>query len=240
MDSCQVVAGGNMLTVVVLILMLPSCIWASSQSEMVDKIQVLGVIASKSRSVALIKDERSKKTQAVLLGQKSFFDYQVVAIQKKQVTLQRGSEKLILPVGAPTRVAASSGISNAAFSGLSNASETPLSSGFEKEGNTIRVSTDLRSHLLNNELSKVLMQAAAVPRMENGKIAGFEMWEIEKGSVFEMAGIQNGDVVTMINGHSLTDIPGTIRKLNSLREENSIQVQITRNGKVEELNLLVQ
>jgi type II secretory pathway component PulC len=53
-------------------------------------------------------------------------------------------------------------------------------------------------------LSEISTQARMVAAFENGKSIGFRVLSMKPGSVFEKIGLQNGDIVTSINGYPLS------------------------------------
>ena len=75
-----------------------------------------------------------------------------------------------------------------------------------------------KNKLVNEDLKSILMQARATPNIKNSYIEGFRIDLIIPGSIFEKAGVQNGDIVTNINGNPLDDAGGAISLLNSLKE----------------------
>src|SRR5690606_37786698 len=52
-----------------------------------------------------------------------------------------------------------------------------VNTGIERHGSKVSVSASLRDEIVNPSLSKVLMQAAAVPHYENGSLIGFRLWD---------------------------------------------------------------
>jgi general secretion pathway protein C len=196
---------------------------------------VLGVIASgdETAGVALIKASASGKTFAARTGQeidKSVFlrrvtrEYVYVEIKGKTERIRVG-EQIEAPSYGP---APASGLGVAKYEGL------------ERSGNQVRMTTALKDQILKHDLSKVLMQVAAVPYYVNGALQGFRLWDIDPGSVYEQAGFVNGDVVTSINGNQLTDVAGTIRMLQSLKDEPKVDVTFVRQGAEQTFQLVVQ
>jgi general secretion pathway protein C len=74
------------------------------------------------------------------------------------------------------------------------------------------------------------MQAATVPFYSNGSLTGFTLWDIEKGSIYEQFGFQDGDTVTTINEQKINDVGRTVKLLNSLRTETVANITYLRNG----------
>ena len=70
------------------------------------------------------------------------------------------------------------------------------------------------------------MQAAAVPYTKNGKLIGFKLLEIDEGSIYNVAGIQNGDVITHINDLPINDAGAAIRALTKLKKAKHRKIWI--------------
>lgn len=200
---------------------------------------VLGVIvhSGAGKSVALVKSIASGKTLAVREGQKVDESTSLSQVRRKTVEFVMAGEKIMVAVGENTadasapRMIAPADISDASGQGYA---------GVEREGAITKVSASVRDHILKNDLSKVLMQAAAVPHYNNGVLSGFSLHDIEPGSVYEQIGIREGDMVTHINGQALNDVAGTIKLLKSLKEEPNASMNLMRNGQPQTLSLVVQ
>ena len=103
--------------------------------------------------------------------------------------------------------------------------------GFERRGSDITMSKDYKARLLGPEFTKVLQDAKASPNLVGGKLRGFVLNRIRENSIYQKAGLQNKDVVEEINGIMLTDTAQTIKLLNSLRNEDEIEMRVVRGGK---------
>jgi general secretion pathway protein C len=57
------------------------------------------------------------------------------------------------------------------------------------------------------DLNKVLTEARAVPNFENGVANGYKLFQIVPGSIYDKLGLQNGDVISGLNGTPIND-PG--------------------------------
>jgi len=195
---------------------------------------VLGIISStaKQPGVALVKSVADSRTFAVRVGSDFGKKIRLKSVNRKTVEVVMNNKSYFLRVGDETAGAQQAFIADTKFD------VAPES--FERHGDTVKVSSQIRDHIVNNKLSAVLMQAAAVPYMVAGRLAGFTFWDIESKSVFEMAGLKNGDTVTSINGFQITDVGATIRMLNSLRKENNAQIEFMRDGQPQKLNLSIQ
>jgi type II secretion system protein C len=197
---------------------------------------VLGVIASSKgrEGVALLKDMNSQKTFAVREGTAFCTTCTLSLVGRKYIDVTINTKVYKLKVGDDTASAIADAANRMDYM-VSNAEKE-----IRKDGNTVEVSSAYKEHLINADLSKILMQAAAVPQYENGRLKGFQLWDIEPQSVFEMAGLKDGDLITSINGAAITDVGMTIRQLNSLRNAPEATFNFVRNGTAQELKIVVQ
>lgn len=86
-------------------------------------------------------------------------------------------------------------------------------------------------------LAQVLQQARAIPETgPSGEVLGFRVVDIQAGSVFEKLGIKKGDLIRGVNGRRLDSVSKAMELYNTLRAENTIAVDIERNGRSETLS----
>lgn len=114
--------------------------------------------------------------------------------------------------------------------------------GFERVGQKVVMSTDYKEKLLTTDFSNVLQGAKADPYSQGGELVGFKFSRIRSQSIFEKAGLQDGDVVTEINGESLNDTSKTLTLLQRLKKDNAseIEFQVIRGGSPLTFNLQVK
>ncbi len=206
--------------------------------------EILGTILHNSphedTNVVLLKNLSNNQTMAKKVGNTIVVSepYLLIAVNKDFIDLRNASQKLRLykyGVAPPAR-------------NIVKAVEKPVAitgsykeEGFEREGGRVQISQDYRKKILEKDLPKILMQAAAEPKLDaNGNIIGFALYDIEKGSIYAKAGLSDGDVITNINGEDLSSPQGAVKLLNSLRNVNDISVTIQRGGQSIPLNLDVK
>ena len=192
---------------------------------------VLGTIVtvSKGKSVALLKHRASGKTQAVRVGSTIEKDLLLSAVDKKMVKVTQKGKVYFIRVG-----------SSEEFSRVSTHNIAQRQEGLQSRNGNVTISADYKDHLIKNELNKILMQAAAEPALKDGKVVGFTLWEIEKGSIYEKLGFKNGDTVTNINGNELVDAGQAVKVLVSLKNAKNLALSYTRNGVEQQMQVRVQ
>jgi type II secretion system protein C len=80
-------------------------------------------------------------------------------------------------------------------------------------------------------------QMRAIPHVENGKTDGFAISEVKPGSVFEQIGMQNGDLVTSIDGQPVTNPMQAMSLMGSVQTRPSIDLTVSRGGSPINLHL---
>jgi len=76
--------------------------------------------------------------------------------------------------------------------------------------------------------SKLLMQAHAVPYLQNGALQGFRLDFINPSGFFDKAGFQYGDVIQRINGVEIRDPGRLLGMFNQVVNERTVKVDIVR------------
>ncbi|HUT76952.1 MAG TPA: type II secretion system protein GspC [Polyangia bacterium] len=78
------------------------------------------------------------------------------------------------------------------------------------------------------------------PYKKNGKVTGFRLRRVKKGSPFEALGAGRGDIIHAVNGVPLTSVDQALAAYQSLRTESRLQFDITRKGKPETLTINIR
>ena len=70
------------------------------------------------------------------------------------------------------------------------------------------------------------------PHRIEGELRGYKVAPGKNPSLFKSAGLQNGDVITELNGLDLTDMQQSLEAMNAIRQAESIQMTVDRNGEL--------
>ena len=54
------------------------------------------------------------------------------------------------------------------------------------------------------------------------------MSQIDNDSIYAKSGVVNGDIITGINGQDLSSVAGTINLLHSLKNADSVEIELRR------------
>lgn len=114
---------------------------------------------------------------------------------------------------------------------LGTPTAAPRAGGIEKvsptQFNIARAEVDRSLADLNN----VLTQARAIPHFENGAPAGYKLFQIVPGSIYDKLGLVNGDVISGLNGQAINDPGKAFEMLSELKTSPHLELQIKRDGK---------
>ena len=83
--------------------------------------------------------------------------------------------------------------------------------------------------LLGN-MSALSRAARIVPEMKDGKPTGFRLLSIRPDGPFAKIGLQNGDVISAINGLEMTSPDKALEVYTKLKSASHLSVGLERNG----------
>jgi general secretion pathway protein C len=170
--------------------------------------ELLGTFYSARNSEAIIANKKTRTQEAFRQGETVFEEAELKAIYADRVELQRAGELEILYL-ATVGQSANAGVS------ASEVDETISIDG-----------SDLEEALEN--LPLLLTQARAVPFFQDGQAVGLRLFAIRDGSLYQKAGLRNGDILKSVNGNSLADISKAAKLFEMLRDERSIVLDMER------------
>ena len=82
-----------------------------------------------------------------------------------------------------------------------------------------------------SDLNNILTQARAVPNFENGAPAGYKLFQIVPGSIYQKLGLKDGDVIAGLNGNPINDPGKAFEMLSQLKESPHMELQVKRDGR---------
>ena len=88
-------------------------------------------------------------------------------------------------------------------------------------------------------MAPLFSQIRAAPNMHNGMVNGYLLSEIQPNSIFQQIGLEDGDLLNAVNGQPIGDPGKAMTMLQSLQNQPSITLNITRNGVPTQLHYLI-
>ncbi len=119
---------------------------------------------------------------------------------------------------------------------VSNPPGVPRSPRFPGAANFIKNNVDGKS----NYLDSIMKQAVVRPFMHRGVREGYIISNIKPDSLYEKAGLQNGDIITEVNNNQMQNANDLVQLFNSMQSGSRMTFGIKRRGKAETLNYTLE
>jgi general secretion pathway protein C len=180
-------------------------------------------------SVAVIRDVDDKTVGPYTIGSK-IRDATISDIDEVRVYLEVSGRKEYLDLidKGPDKPAATPIAAVAAPSADPLMAE--LDRGIKKTGeHNYEVQRQTVDSLLGN-MSLLSRSARIVPEIRDGKAAGFRLFSVRPEGPFAKIGLQNGDVISAINGLDMTSPDKALEVYTKLKSASHLSVGLERNG----------
>ncbi len=184
-----------------------------------------GVIASASGGYALIS-VNGQPQEPFGVGQTITGNAVLQAVYPDRVVIQRNGalESLMLEGAEKT--------SMEQWAPPAATYRPPATSGnIVQETGTNRYTVEREQLAAQMRTPDFLRQATMVP----SKSGGFQVQQIQAGSLYEKLGLRAGDVIKIVNGQPINSAEDAIRLYQQMPDVGAVQLEITRNGKSEHL-----
>jgi len=187
-------------------------------------LKLLGtVVNEKGSSWAIIQDLDRDRQDMVSVGS-VVAGARVVSIAKDRVVLNVNGREEILLLGAEgTRPASTRG---------DQAPKESATSTYVVDRETVRENLD--------NLPSLLMQARAELYFKEGKPEGFQLSQIQKGSILKSVGFQDGDVIRSVNGQEVRSMEDAIALYQKFGDSDSYTIGILRGEKPRTLHVKIR
>mgnify|MGYP001773342373 CR=1 FL=1 len=183
------------------------------------------LIATVSGSVRLALVDFGTKVQTVRIGS-SIGGYKVVDIQRNYILLSNGQEKKAIGFNFELTKSLPTSLEIPSVSSPSQSLQATVS---KREVESVTADPGI-----------MFRQIRLVPYIQKGQTKGFLFEWVDPQSVFSKAGIRAGDVLIAINNQEIKSGEDAFRILQALRNENSLKINLIRDGQPLELNLRVE
>jgi general secretion pathway protein C len=179
-------------------------------------------------SIAVIRDTEIKSIGAFPVGGK-VHKATVIEIQETRVYLDNAGKTEFLdlfekpaPPAAPPAASAAGG---------TDPLSVEMDKGIKKTGdNAFEIQRGTLESVLGN-MSLLSRSARIVPEMRDGKAAGFRLYAVKPDGPFAKIGMQNGDVISSINGLEITSPEKALEVYAKLKSASHLSLGMETNGK---------
>ncbi len=184
------------------------------------KLIVNGVIAAAERGLALISSD-GKPQELFAVGMEILPGVQLAEVQPDRIVLKRGNlfEKFMLEGATDTPL----------LSLLDYASQQSVNSLTGKAPKRNQTEMAISREMLLSKVQSPQELLSQVTLVKDSK-AGFQLREVESGSLVEELGLRGGDVVVGINGLGINSTDDMMRAYQSVKSAALVRLEIVREG----------
>ncbi|HVR01328.1 MAG TPA: type II secretion system protein GspC [Polyangia bacterium] len=180
-------------------------------------------------SMAIIRDTEQKSAGAFGIGGK-VREATITDISETRVDLEISGRQEYLELFDKGPGAAPAAAPAAAAAPSSDPLAAELEKGVKKTGeHTYEVQRGTVDSLLGN-MSALSRAARIVPEMKDGRAAGFRLFSVRPDGPFAKIGLQNGDVISAINGLEMSSPDQALMVYTKLKSASHLSVGLERNG----------
>jgi general secretion pathway protein C len=180
-------------------------------------------------SVAIVRDTEDKTMGAFAVGGK-VHEATITEIQETRIYLDNGGKTEFLDLLDAAPNAPSPPVSAVTPTPGGDALSQEMDRGIRK---TSEHSYDIQRQTLESVLGNMNLlsrSARIVPEIKDGKAAGFRLYSVRPDGPFAKIGMQNGDVITSINGLEITSPEKALEVYAKLKSASHLSLGLERNG----------
>ncbi len=208
------------------------------------RLQLLATMVANQKqwSMALISDLDKQETDYFMVGDgiKNAKVHDIIREPQRVIIVNEDTHRLEYIDAVP-----GSGGNTSAISGLPNLNKPSADSkpegGDEEDDPALAIrQIDEDNYVIPQgrldktlaDLNKVATQARIVPSFKNGVANGFKLFSIRPGSIYSSIGVQNGDVITRINGFDINSPDKALEVYGRLKDARNVEIDLERRGQI--------
>jgi general secretion pathway protein C len=182
-------------------------------------------------SMAIIRDTDEKTAGAYAIDMK-IRDAKIIDISETRVDFDVNGRKEYIELfdKGPSPTPAAPAVAAAPAAPSTDPFMAELEKGVKKTGeHTYEVQRQTVDSLLGN-MSVLARSARIVPEVRDGRSAGFRLFSVRPDGPFAKIGLQNGDVISAINGLDMTSPDKALEVYTKLKSASHLSVGLERSG----------
>lgn len=195
-------------------------------------LRLRGIASSENVSLAVFENTASGEQNVFAVGEKVFDGPRLVGVDRLGADVLLKGKKRRYEIEDEGEAAAPGDPPKKKDKGESKPdAKKSEAAGVRKTGDNAYLVDRREIEATVANLNEVITQARAVPVMKDGQSAGFKLFNIRSGSIFEKIGLKDGDIVQRVNDTELTDPSKAVGLLEEVQSMGEIRVNFVRGGK---------
>ncbi len=191
----------------------------------IDSLVLKGLYGSQFSGYAIVaKKSALKKTEIVAVGEE-YAGYKLKEIAIDHVIFTKNAKDFILE------------LQKSKSKGKLNSSITRVNNSVEEDNAEISEKVVTRSDIkyYSKNPSKIWKDIAIFPVKRNGRIEGFKVTRIKKGSKMAQLGLRKGDIMIRANNVKLTSFNDALKLYKNINKTDTIEIIVLRNNEEKEI-----
>ena len=189
----------------------------------IDSLVLKGLYGSQFNGYAIVaKKSALKKTKIVAVGEE-YAGYKLKEIAIDHVIFTKNAKDFILELQK------SKGKFNSSITRVNNSHEEDDAEISEK----VVTRSDIKYYSKNP--SKIWKDIAIFPVKKSGRIEGFKVTRIKKGSKMAQLGLRKGDIMIRANNVKLTSFNDALKLYKNINKIDTIEIIVLRNNEEKEI-----
>jgi general secretion pathway protein C len=188
-----------------------------------------GSLMQSKWSIAILRDTETKYSGPYLQGDK-IHGATVIGIEETRIYFDNAGKIEFLDLidkPTPPKPAATP---EASAAGGTDPLSIEMDRGIKKlNENKYEIQRSTLESVLGN-MSLLSRSARIVPEMRDGKAAGFRLFSVKSDGPFAKIGMQNGDIISSINGMEITSPEKALEVYAKLKSASHLSLGMERNG----------
>ena len=205
--------------------------------EKFDKFILTGIYNSSSKKIIVL--EYLGKSYVVSTGE-SVEGYKFSKLYPTYAVFTKDKKEYKLDIDKKTSEVKKT---NASAPEIANSQEKPKEAAKKQEIERAGDTTYIPKNLFNKyktDVGAIRKSIGVVPYMAGGKLNGFKIRYVKRGSDFDKLGVKRGDVITAINGEQLNNFKVPLEFFNNLDSITAATLTIKRGNEIKELEYEVR
>ncbi|MBI4859442.1 MAG: hypothetical protein HY815_04170 [Candidatus Riflebacteria bacterium] len=216
-----------------------------SKVNLADKFTLLGTYVGEETRYAIIREKAGTgKEDVYTVGGRPLPNFLITAISHREVQMSVDGQPAERPLTidfSDWKLAQKAG---PAPPGPPEPGQPPTGpfpmegAGAGADGQTRKLARQEVDAYLDN-LNTLLTQVNIQPVFQGGQPSGFRLTDIQKGTILDQIGIQDGDTLRFVNGQRIDSVQSAFQLYNILKESTNVEITVLRNTRPTTLRYVI-
>jgi len=193
--------------------------------------KLLGLYNSKDKIVVTV--EKSRKTTVLVKGE-DINGFVLISAGRDYAIFKKSGEEFKLSLRNDKKT-----LSRIKHHSTTKRSSLATSSTIVEDGDVKHIPRTLLTSY-TKDMDKIWKDIAIMKHQTNGKLDGYKINYVKKGSDFEKLGLKRGDILVEINAEPLNSLSAAMNFFKEINSIENLTLTVIRNGKREDIEYEIQ